>query len=93
VTGTLPEAFLDLPRHVELTAIALEYGTQPMLEVTQALRGDHWLHAKGDVGSDLGRLLKRRIRDAFYTDTAPWKAAVYGRAADFALRAFRGLAG
>ncbi|WP_370151754.1 M14 family metallopeptidase [Ferrovibrio sp.] len=93
VTGTLPEAFRDLPPQVELIAIALEYGTVPMPMVTEALRGDHWLHARGDAESELGRRLKRNIRDAFYTDTAPWKAAVYGRAADFALRAFRGLAG
>lgn len=92
VTGTVPEAFLDLPRHIELTAIALEYGTQPVPQVLESLRGDHWLHAKGELDSDLGRLLKQRIRDAFYTDTSAWKAAVYGRAADFALRAFRGLA-
>ena len=93
VTGTLPEAYLDLPRGIDLMAVALEYGTVPMPEVALALRGDHWLHARGDLGSDLARQLKQRIRDAFYTDTLPWKAAVYGRAADFALRAFRGLAG
>lgn len=92
VTGTVPEAFLDLPRSVEVTAIALEYGTVPMPVVTEALRGDHWLHAKGDLNSELGKKLKRQMRDAFYTDTPAWKAAIFGRAADFALRAFRGLA-
>lgn len=92
VTGTVPEAFLDLPKSVEVTSIALEYGTQPMPMVTEALRGDHWLHARGgDINSPLGQQLKSRIRDAFYTDTPAWKAAIFGRAADFALRAFRGL--
>ncbi|HEX6958594.1 MAG TPA: M14 family metallopeptidase [Ferrovibrio sp.] len=93
VTGTVPEAYADLPKSIEVTAIALEYGTVPMVMVTEALRGDHWLHARGDLDSELGRKLKRQIRDAFYVDTPAWKAAVYGRAADFALRAFRGLAG
>lgn len=93
VTGTIPEAFSDLGANVEITAVALEYGTQPVPEVLNALRGDHWLHARGDLDSPLGRALKRLMRDAFYTDTRPWKAAVYGRAADFALRSFRGLAG
>lgn len=93
VTGTVPEAFLDLPKSVEVTAIALEYGTQAMPLVTEALRGDHWLYARGggDVSSALAKELKRKIRDAFYTDTPAWKAAIFGRAADFALRAFRGL--
>lgn len=93
VTGTLPEAFTMLPPGIEVTAIALEYGTVPMEQVTEALRGDHWLHAKGDPKSDMGRQLKKNIRDAFYVDTPAWKAAVFGRAADFALRAFRGLEG
>lgn len=93
VTGTVPEAFRDLPASVQVTAIAMEYGTVPMAQVTEALRGDHWVHARGDLASPLGQQLKRKIRDAFYVDTAPWKAAVFGRAADFALRAFRGLEG
>ncbi len=92
VTGTLPEAFSDLGPNVEVTAVALEYGTQTVPEVMNALRGDHWLHARGEIDSPLGRALKRIMRDAFYTDTNPWKASVYGRAADFALRSFRGLA-
>lgn len=93
VTGTVPEAFLDLPASVKVTAIAMEYGTQPVQQVLNALRGDHWLHARGELDSPLGKQLKRQLRDAFYTDTAPWKAAIFGRAADFALRSFRGLAG
>ena len=85
VTGIVPEAFLDLPKSVEVTAIALEYGTQPWQQVTEALRGDHWLHARGDLNSPLGKQLKQKIRDAFYTDTPAWKAAIHGRAADFAI--------
>lgn len=91
ISGTLPEVYRELPKTVEVTAIALEFGTRPTLEVLNALRGDHWLHARGDLDSPLGRTLKQQMRDAFYTNTAPWKAAVFGRAADFALRSFRGL--
>jgi len=93
VIGTVPEAFLDLPASVEVTSVALEYGTKPVPDVLNALRADHWLHARGDLASPLGKELKRQMRDAFYVDTAPWKAAVFGRAADFALRSFRGLGG
>lgn len=91
VTGTVPEAFLGLPKSIEVTPIALEYGTQPWQLVTDALRGDHWLHARGGKNNMLAPVLKQKIRDAFYTDTPAWKAAIFGRAADFALRAFRGL--
>ncbi|MEL3892137.1 M14 family metallopeptidase [Ferrovibrio sp. MS7] len=92
VTGTVPEAFLDLPAGIEVVSVALEYGTKPVPEVLNALRADHWLHARGDLNSALGQQLKRQMRDAFYVDTAPWKAAIFGRAADFALRSFHGLA-
>lgn len=91
VTGTVPEAFLGLPKSIEVTPIALEYGTQSWQLVTDALRGDHWLHARGGKSNMLAPVLKQKIRDAFYTDTPAWKAAIFGRAADFALRAFRGL--
>ena len=36
--------------------------------------------------------IQAQMQQAFYVDTPAWKAAVYGRAADFVLRAGRGLA-
>jgi hypothetical protein len=36
--------------------------------------------------------IKTELRDAFYVDAPHWKAAVYGRMADFVLRAARVLA-
>jgi hypothetical protein len=91
VSGSLPDVFRDSP-HPEVTHLALEYGTKPILEVLTALRGDHWLHAVPDRQTPLREKITSAIRDAFYVDTTWWKAAVYARAADFALRAGRGLA-
>jgi len=92
VSGAVDQAFLDLPGAVQTIHLALEYGTRPILEVLTALRADHWLHAIPDRQTPLREGIKRQIRDAFYMDTPAWKAAVYGRAADFVLRASRGLA-
>jgi hypothetical protein len=79
----------------EVTAVGLEFGTCPITEVLTALRGDHWLHATPERWAQAGHLrdeIKQRIRNAFYVDTANWKAAVYGRTADLVLRAARALA-
>ncbi len=75
----------------QLTVIALEYGTQPSLEVNQALRADNWLHLYGDVGSTKGQEIKRQVRDAFYQDADDWKQAIWNRAVETQRMALRGL--
>ncbi len=63
------------------------------MEVLTALRADHWLHSHGGGDQALAAQIRRQMRDAFfYTDTTAWQAAVYGRTADLAFRALRGLA-
>jgi hypothetical protein len=58
----------------------------------QYTRPDHWAHAR--ARHDALRLAEaqRLMRAAFYCDTLAWKAAVYGRTADFVLRTCRALA-
>ncbi len=45
------------------------------------------------MDSALARDIKQKARDALYVDTDDWKEKVYARAADFALKAYRGLTG
>ncbi|MFZ0549787.1 MAG: DUF2817 domain-containing protein [Steroidobacteraceae bacterium] len=66
--------------------------TRPVMEVLTALRADHWLHSHGGGDQAVAAQIRRQMRDAFYTDTTAWQAAVYGRTADLAFRALRGLA-
>ncbi len=87
---TLPSA--------EITAIGLEYGTVELDEVLEAIRGDNWLHARGlasglSMQSPLARAIKARVRDALTIDADDWREQVFARAADFTLKAYRGLAG
>jgi hypothetical protein len=93
VTGSIAAALEDLVPSAQITHVTLEYGTKPQWEMLNALRADHWLHAIPDRDTPLRAVIKRQIRDAFYPDEPAWKAAVYGRASDFILRASRGLAG
>jgi hypothetical protein len=65
--------------HAEVTGMALEFGTVPVLEVLEALRADAWLHSHGDPASESGRTIKAQIRNAFYADAAEWKGMIVGQ--------------
>lgn len=75
----------------DVTAIALEYGTEPEDKVIGALTADNWLRFHGDRDSARGRDIKRKVRDAFYQDADDWKQMVWDRALDTQRRAIRGL--
>lgn len=77
----------------EYTGIAIEYGTQPSPEVIGALRGDHWLHQNPERGASQRDAIRRRMRDAFYTDTDGWKQRIVAQADEAARQALAGLAG
>ena len=75
----------------EYTGIALEYGTEPILEVMGALRADHWLHQHPDAAPELADAIQARMRDAFYTDTDGWKGQVISQARQAMFQAVDGL--
>lgn len=78
---------------VEITAMALEYGTVPVPEVLQALRADNWLHLRGDPKSAQGVAIKNQVRAAFYVETPLWKQQVWQRAAEVTRMAARAVSG
>jgi Protein of unknown function (DUF2817) len=79
VAGDSLSALFDLLPNAEITGIAFEVGTVPILEVLQALRVDAWLHAYGDVNSELGVAIKRQVRAAFYCESDFWKGMIAGQ--------------
>jgi hypothetical protein len=92
LTGTLANAFQDRANKLDVTFMGLEFGTKPVTEVLAALRGDHWLHSAQNRHSPLRPQITNTLRDAFYVKAPHWQAAVYGRMADFVVRAARVLA-
>ena len=92
LTGLMWMAAYDECPQAQYTGIALEYGTLPMLEVTNALRADQWLENHPETGAVQRQAIKRLVRDAFYTDTDDWKQAVVAQARDAALQGLSGLA-
>lgn len=85
-------AYEECPQ-AEYTGIALEYGTQPVPEVVDALRGDHWLHLHPEAGAELQAAIRRRMLDAFYTDTDAWRGQIVAQARQAMFQAVDGLSG
>jgi hypothetical protein len=80
ISGDGLSAAASVLPHAEVTGLALEVGTVELLQVLGALRADAWLHAYGDYHAELGRAIKRQVRDAFYGDKDDWKGMVAGQA-------------
>jgi hypothetical protein len=92
LSGLMWLAAYDECPQAEYTGIALEYGTQPLDQVMNALRADQWLENHPEVGPEVRFSIKRQMLEAFYTDTDEWKRRVVDQAADAARQAVRGLA-
>lgn len=82
--------YLDAPQ-AEFTAIAMEYGTVPVMEVLQALRADHWLHNNPHAPKELAERIKAQLLKAFYTDTDVWKGQIISQARQAMFQAVDGL--
>jgi len=72
-------AYEECPQ-AQYTGIAMEYGTVPITEVIDALRGDHWQHLHPEAPSELRAAIKQRMLAAFYVDTDEWKAQIVAQA-------------
>jgi hypothetical protein len=91
LSGSISNGVSQARPEVELTFLALEFGTRPVIEVLTALRADHWLHSSATVDPSLRADIQSQMRKAFYCESPDWQAAVYGRVADFVYRGCRGL--
>ncbi|WP_028604586.1 M14 family metallopeptidase [Ottowia thiooxydans] len=88
LTGLLWYSIEEAAPNAQYTGIALEYGTEPVVEILDALRGDHWLALHPEAPAELAAQIKERIRHAFYTDTDPWKGQVISQARQAMFQSF-----
>jgi hypothetical protein len=92
LTGLMCDAAYEECPQAEFTSIAMEYGTLPMLEVTGALRADHWLHKHPKKAApELAEGIRLRMIEAFYTDTDAWTGQVISQARQSMFQAVDGL--
>lgn len=91
LTGMMWLSVSDEVPQARYTGIALEYGTLPMLDVLDALRADHWLGKHPEAGAPQAEAIRRRVREAFYTETDTWKEQLVVQAREAAGQALAGL--
>ena len=91
LTGLMCGAIYDECPAADYTGIALEYGTQPIMEVTGALRADHWLYQHPEAPAELASSIRARMLEAFYTDTDAWKGQIISQARQAMFQAVDGL--
>ncbi len=83
-------AYEECPQ-AEYTGLAMEYGTVPIPEVLNALRGDHWLRQHPEAPAALAAQIRQQTLDAFYTDTDAWKGQIISQARQALFQAVDGL--
>jgi hypothetical protein len=82
----------ECPR-AQYTGIAMEYGTQSVMEVAQALRAEHWLNNHPQAPASVAAQIRQQLMDAFYTDTDSWKGQIISQARQSMFQAVDGLSG
>ena len=92
LTGLMWLAAYEECPQAEYTGIALEFGTQDVLEVMDTLRADQWLENHPETGEAQRTQIKQALRDAFYVDESGWKQQVLEQAQQVVRQAVHGLA-
>jgi hypothetical protein len=92
LTGLMWSAMQQECPQAIYTGIAMEYGTVPITEVVNALRGDHWLHQHPQAPEALRQAIKQQMLAAFYVDTDEWRAQIVTQARQAMFQAVEGLA-
>lgn len=91
LTGMMWASALEECPQAEYTGIAMEYGTQPVLQVLHALRADHWLDQHPEAPREIAAQIKREMLEAFYTDTPQWKRRIVEQGREAMFQAVDGL--
>ena len=92
-SGVAYDAALASCPGAQYTGIVVEFGTQPLERILQALRADQWLANHPGTDDLLADAIRRQMRESFYDDSDAWRGLVYGQARATVLQALRGLCG
>jgi hypothetical protein len=81
LSGTVKLAFTRVLAETELTAVGLEFGTSPPMEVFRALREENWLFHHGRENHPQAARIKQQFLKMFYPGDDLWKQAVWEQGA------------
>ncbi|WP_454731685.1 MULTISPECIES: M14 family metallopeptidase [Cupriavidus] len=90
LTGMAWQAVPQTLPAVDYSGIALEFGTLPVTEVLEALRGDHWLHLHPEADEGQRELIHQAMWRAFYGDADDWREGVVEQVREAAGKALAG---
>ena len=93
LSATLKLAFPEMLPDAEVTALSLEYGTSPPLEVFKAVRAENWLHHRGGKDHPNSKKIKNELLRVFFPDTDDWKELVWLQGKEVTKLALRGING
>jgi hypothetical protein len=91
VSGDVLDALDTWVASPEITGVAIEWGTVDIIEVSNALRGDAWLHAFADPRGPEAGPVKAALRAAFAPDDPQWATMVWDRFTEVTAAASDGL--
>ena len=92
VNGDVLDGLDEWAESDEITGVAIEWGTVDIVEVSNALRGDAWLHAHGDPRGPEAGPIKAALRAAFAPEDPQWAEMVWDRFTEVTNEATAGLA-
>ncbi len=81
LSGTVKLAFARMLAGTEVTAVGLEFGTSPPLEVFKALREENWLHQQAGENHPEAARIKQQFLKMFYPDDDLWKQGIWEQGA------------
>ena len=90
MAGAIDSGIEALLAGIDVTAVTVEFGTLPTLDVLQALRADNWLHRQR-AHPDLNDPIKQDMRRAFNPQDDDWRELVLLRGRQVIARALQGL--
>jgi len=91
VAGPVLDTLRRTCTHARTTAIAIEYGTVPLVDMLHRLRADSWVRQHPDADPQQINAIREEIRAGFYCEDDVWRGLILGQARAAILQAVMGL--
>jgi len=91
IDGAVKRAIVEMLPEAEVTAVSLEFGTYPVLDVFRALRAENWLYRQGNADVEDASAIKACLLEAFRPHSATWEEAVWRQGRQVILEGITGL--
>lgn len=91
VGGPLLDTLRNTAKHAQVSAIAIEYGTVPLIDMLHMLRADSWLRRHPEATDAQASAIRASVQAAFCFDDGVWQGQILGQARVAILQAVTGL--